>query len=177
MGSLDNVNGYQLERFDHDVLPERSEVAKRVIDGLGRATIKPRQKPRRVRQGVPMYGNVAARGLRPELGTACHADKSGDPRRGGAGDSTRGLFAPIGQKGARDVAILGFDSSDHAGALLVGRPGSGKSTLLHAYVGGLTTLYGPDELELYLIDFKEGVEFKAYAEEQLPHAKVHRHRV
>ncbi len=59
------------------------------------------------------------------------------------------------------LQFLGFDSSDHAGALLVGRPGSGKSTLLHAYIGGLTTLYGPAEVELYLIDFKEGVEFKS----------------
>jgi tetratricopeptide (TPR) repeat protein len=170
---VDDVSGYHLETaFEHDVLPERSEIARRVIDSVGRASINRIEAAVTFDKVFTLYGNVAARGLRSELGTAAPRTKVEDARTWWNDDSTRGLFAPIGQKGARDVAILGFDSSDHAGALLVGRPGSGKSTLLHAYVGGLTTLYGPDELELYLIDFKEGVEFKAYAEEQLPHAKV-----
>lgn len=172
-GFADNVNGYRLETaFEHDLLPERSEIARRIIDSVGRASINRTEAAVTFDKVFAMYGNVAARGLRPELGTAATRTKVGDPKTWWSDDSTRGLFAPIGRKGARDLAILGFDSSDHAGALLVGRPGSGKSTLLHAYVGGLTTLYGPDELELYLIDFKEGVEFKAYAEERLPHAKV-----
>ena len=64
-----------------------------------------------------------------------------------------------------------FDSSDHSGALLVGRPGSGKSTLLHTFIAGITTLYGPEELELHLVDFKEGVEFKVYAANGLPHPR------
>lgn len=169
----DNVNGYQLENsFEHDVPPERTQIARRIIDSVGRASINRTEAAVTFDKVFAMHGNVTARGLRPELGDAATRTKAGDPRTWWRDDSTRGLFAPIGQKGARDVAVLGFDSSDHAGALLVGRPGSGKSTLLHAYIGGLTTLYGPDELELYLIDFKEGVEFKAYAEERLPHAKV-----
>ncbi len=172
-GFADSVNGYQLETtFEHDVLPARSEIAKRIIDSVGRASIARTEAAITFDKVFAMYGDVAARGLRPELGTAPTRTSASDRNTWWSDDSTRGLFAPIGQKGARDVAILGFDSSDHAGALLVGRPGSGKSTLLHAYLGGLTTLYGPDELELYLIDFKEGVEFKAYAEERLPHAKV-----
>ena len=172
-GFSDNVNGYQLEtEFEHDVLPERSEIVKQIIDSVGRASISRTEAAVTFDQVFAMYGSVAERGLRPELGTASTRTRVGDPTTWWSDDSTRGLFAPIGQKGARDVAVLGFDSSDHAGALMVGRPGSGKSTLLHAYIGGLTTLYGPDELELYLIDFKEGVEFKAYAEEELPHAKV-----
>ena len=32
--------------------------------------------------------------------------------------------------------------------------------------------YSPQELEFYLIDFKKGVEFKAYAANKLPHARV-----
>ena len=172
-GFADSVNGYQLETaFEHDVLPERSEIAARIIDSVGRASIAQTEAAITFEKVFAMYGDVAARGLRPELGAAPKRTRVSDPNTWWSDDSTRGLFAPIGQKGARDVAILGLDSSNHAGALLVGRPGSGKSTLLHAYVGGLTTLYGPDELELYLIDFKEGVEFKAYAEARLPHAKI-----
>ncbi len=169
----DNVNGYKLETaLEHDRLPEESGLVRRVIDGVGRASIARAETAVTFENVFAMYGGVAARGLRPELGTAPATTRLENPETWWQGDSTRGLFAPIGRKGARDVAVLGFDSSDRSGALLVGRPGSGKSTLLHAYIGGLTSLYGPDELELYLIDFKEGVEFKAYAEERLPHAKV-----
>src|SRR5213078_4058823 len=50
--------------------------------------------------------------------------------------------------------------------------GSGKSTLLHALITNLALYYGPDEIELYLIDFKKGVEFKTYATHELPHARV-----
>src|SRR5206468_4938729 len=56
--------------------------------------------------------------------------------------------------------------------LIAGKTGSGKSTLLHAMFTNAALIYPPDELQLYLIDFKEGVEFKAYATEQLPHARV-----
>lgn len=172
-GFVDDINGYKLAMaFDHDQVPQSGDIAKRLIDSIGRASIHRTDAAVTFDKVLTMYSTVAARGLRPELGRAATQVAVGDPRTWWADDSTRGLFAPIGQKGARDVAVLGFDSSDHAGALLVGRPGSGKSTLLHTYIGGLTTLYGPDELDLYLIDFKEGVEFKAYAEERLPHAKV-----
>src|SRR4029450_2578732 len=50
--------------------------------------------------------------------------------------------------------------------------GSGKSTLMHALIVNLALHYGPDEVELYLVDFKKGVEFKTYAANELPHARV-----
>ncbi len=56
--------------------------------------------------------------------------------------------------------------------LIAGKTGSGKSTLLHALVTNLALTYSPDEIELYLIDFKKGVEFKTYATHELPHARV-----
>ncbi len=56
--------------------------------------------------------------------------------------------------------------------LIAGKTGSGKSTLLHALITNLALLYSPDEVELYLIDFKKGVEFKTYAVHELPHARV-----
>lgn len=172
-GFTDTVNGYRLETaLDPDLIQDRSEIATRIIDEVGRASIAHSGAAITFERVFRLYSEVAAKGLRPELGDAPVGTRVDDARTWWRGDSTRGLFAPIGQKGAREVAILGFDSRDQAGALMVGRPGSGKSTLLHAYIGGLTTLYSPEELDLYLIDFKEGVEFKAYAEERLPHAKV-----
>jgi len=147
-------------------------VAKRIVDGVGRAAIGRTGSAVTFVKVMELFSGVAGRGLRTELSPTLASAKTDDSATWWREDSSRGLYAPIGQKGAREVAILGFDSSDRSGALLVGRPGSGKSTLLHAYIGGLTTFYGPDELELYLIDFKEGVEFKSYAAEGLPHARV-----
>ncbi len=39
-------------------------------------------------------------------------------------------------------------------------------------ITNLALHYPPEEIELYLIDFKKGVEFKAYADHHLPHARV-----
>ena len=63
---------------------------------------------------------------------------------------------------------LGKGTSQHV--LISGKTGSGKSTLLNAMITNLALRYSPDELEFYLIDFKKGVEFKAYAALNLPHA-------
>src|SRR5439155_1118150 len=46
------------------------------------------------------------------------------------------------------------------------------STLLHALISNLALCYSPTEVELYLVDFKKGVEFKTYATHELPHARV-----
>lgn len=53
---------------------------------------------------------------------------------------------------------------------MVGLPRSGKTTSLHAMILTMAMLYSPEELELYLIDAKHGVEFKVY--EHLPHARM-----
>ncbi len=89
-----------------------------------------------------------------------------------AGDSRGGLSVPLGRSGAtkRQILALGKGTSQHA--LVAGKTGSGKSTLLHALITNLALHYGPEEVELYLIDFKKGVEFKTYATHELPHARV-----
>lgn len=87
-------------------------------------------------------------------------------------DSRAGIDVPLGKAGAtkRQNLTLGQGTSQHV--LLAGRTGSGKSTLLHALITNLALNYSPDEVELYLIDFKKGVEFKVYAAHELPHAAV-----
>ncbi len=88
------------------------------------------------------------------------------------GDSRRGLRVALGRAGAtqRQCLDLGKGTAQHA--LVAGKTGSGKSSLLHALITNLALLYSPDEVELYLIDFKKGVEFKTYAVHELPHARV-----
>ncbi|HVK08210.1 MAG TPA: FtsK/SpoIIIE domain-containing protein [Gemmataceae bacterium] len=88
------------------------------------------------------------------------------------GDSRGGLSVAIGRAGAtkRQMFAVGKGTAQHA--LVAGKTGSGKSTLLHALITNLAMNYSPDEVELYLIDFKKGVEFKPYAQYRLPHAKA-----
>jgi hypothetical protein len=94
------------------------------------------------------------------------------PEQWWTGDSRLGLSVALGRAGAtrRQHLELGKGTSQHA--LVAGKTGSGKSTLLHALIVNLALTYGPDEVELYLIDFKKGVEFKTYAVHELPHARV-----
>jgi energy-coupling factor transporter ATP-binding protein EcfA2 len=87
-------------------------------------------------------------------------------------DSRGGIEVPLGRAGATKLQSmrLGEGTSQHV--LISGKTGSGKSTLLHALITNLSTHYSPHEVQFYLIDFKKGVEFKAYAALELPHARV-----
>jgi DNA segregation ATPase FtsK/SpoIIIE, S-DNA-T family len=88
------------------------------------------------------------------------------------GDSSEELRLPLGRAGAKKLQhfALGRGTTQHA--LIAGRTGSGKSTLLHVLITNLALWYSPDEVEMYLVDFKKGVEFKTYATHRLPHARV-----
>ncbi len=87
-------------------------------------------------------------------------------------DSRAEIDVPLGKSGAtkRQHLELGHGTSQHV--LVAGRTGSGKSTLMHALIVNIALNYSPDEIDLYLIDFKKGVEFKVYATHELPHASV-----
>jgi S-DNA-T family DNA segregation ATPase FtsK/SpoIIIE len=96
---------------------------------------------------------------------------AGDQATWWRGTTAEGAYAPIGRAGAQDVAAMYFSSTEIAGgAIVVGLPRAGKSTALHAAIVSTSIIYSPDELELYLIDSKHGVEFKVY--DQLPHARL-----
>jgi hypothetical protein len=79
---------------------------------------------------------------------------------------------PIGRLGANRVQDLKLGRGVAQHVLIAGKTGSGKSTLLHAMITNAALWYSPDEIELYLIDFKKGVEFKTYAKHLLPHARA-----
>lgn len=90
--------------------------------------------------------------------------------------SAAGLSVPVGEgDNGRLVELSLGDDPPHA---LVGGPsGSGKTNFLYTWLGSLTARYHPDELELYLLDFKEGVSFARFAAGKrdpswLPHVKL-----
>src|SRR5688500_2259941 len=84
----------------------------------------------------------------------------------------RDMHVPMGRMGATRQQYLRLGRGVAQHALVAGKTGSGKSTLLHAIITNLAMWYRPDEVELYLIDFKKGVEFKTYATHELPHARA-----
>ncbi len=90
--------------------------------------------------------------------------------------SAGGLTAPLGDNplGAPVLVTLS-DYPPHA--LIAGPSGTGKTNLIYAWMGALAARYSPDELELYLLDFKEGVSFARFAPGRrdpswLPHVKL-----
>jgi hypothetical protein len=89
--------------------------------------------------------------------------------------SAAGLVTTIGRHDGNPVDVVLGDSSPHA--LIGGPSGSGKTNFLYMLLGGLAARYSPDELELYLLDFKEGVSFAQFTPGRrdaswLPHARL-----
>jgi DNA segregation ATPase FtsK/SpoIIIE-like protein len=88
------------------------------------------------------------------------------------GSTAAELDVMIGRLGANRFQSLKLGKGTSQHVLIAGKTGSGKSTLMHAMIANAALWYSPDEIELYLIDFKKGVEFKTYAENLLPHARA-----
>lgn len=86
--------------------------------------------------------------------------------------SINGLKIPIGC-GASGNSRVELDIGDATPHYLIGgTTGSGKSNLLHNIIISACSRYSPNELRLYLLDFKEGVEFNQYANPNLRHAML-----
>jgi len=93
------------------------------------------------------------------------------PARRWAGVTADGLDVQIGvdSKGEPQHFVMGVRGVHHG--LVGGDVRMGKTNLLHVLISQLALTYPPEELELYLLDFKE-VEFDAYLTERLPHARA-----
>lgn len=72
------------------------------------------------------------------------------------------LMIDVGKKG-KDEMIFRMDLVSHVHSFIIGQSGSGKSVFLHNIIGGAMLKYAPEDLQLYLLDFKlGGVEFNRY---------------
>ena len=87
------------------------------------------------------------------------------------GDASSRLEVPIGISGASTVQKYTIGGVAQHG-LISGVTGSGKSTLLKTIIISSMMKYTPDNLNLYLVDFKEGVEFATFSEYALPWIKT-----
>ncbi|MHC4990409.1 MAG: FtsK/SpoIIIE domain-containing protein, partial [Planctomycetota bacterium] len=95
-----------------------------------------------------------------------------DEDRWWSASSASDLRVPLGRSGATSLQYLELGRGTSQHVLIAGKTGSGKSTLLHVLITSTAIWYSPDEVELYLVDFKKGVEFKPYATRALPHARA-----
>jgi hypothetical protein len=84
-------------------------------------------------------------------------------------DSAEGIWAErsadelattVGLDGDTAVTLRFNDLTPHW--MIGGRSGAGKTAFLINVLYGLCSRYGPDELTLYLLDFKEGVSFAEF---------------
>ena len=85
---------------------------------------------------------------------------------------TRGnksLNLPVGIDSKDNILSISFDNENFA-AYLMGASGSGKSTLIHTLITGILMNYHPDDVELWLADFKMS-EFAQYINPLPPHVK------
>lgn len=78
----------------------------------------------------------------------------------------------IGDVGGKSLSVWfgKKDGNNCAHGMLAATTGAGKSNFYHALILGLATRYSPEELHMYLIDGKNGVEFEVYR--SFPHAEV-----
>ncbi len=91
--------------------------------------------------------------------------------------SAEGLEFTVGSYAReRRIVVIGDELNQRHNVLITGAVGQGKSNLISVIIHSLCWNYSPDELELYLLDFKEGVTFQSFAnvgrEEYLPHARA-----
>jgi hypothetical protein len=89
--------------------------------------------------------------------------------------SVAGLRTVVGRVGRADAVLALDDTTPHW--LVAGRTGSGKTVFLLDVLYGLAARYSPDELALYLLDFKEGVSFTEFIPTDadpswVPHART-----
>lgn len=81
----------------------------------------------------------------------------------------KSIVLPYGVDSKDEMHSISFDNENFA-SYLMGASGSGKSTLLHTLITGILRNYHPDDVELWLADFKMS-EFAQYIDPLPPHVK------
>jgi len=90
-------------------------------------------------------------------------------------DSTLGINIPVGIRGANEVVNISLGevgASNEHHVLVEGDIGVGKTAFLHTLIMSTLVSYGPHEVEICLLDFKEGVEFKVYSDYDISSFKI-----
>lgn len=147
-------------RPDADALRDLVQQAGRRADETAQTVLPLEASMDRILQGKADLGQRASRLVAPDGMWSV--------------SSAKGLVIPLGQSGSSSIQsmILGErDGIAHHG-IVVGATGTGKSNLLRVMVSSIGLMYSPEEVELYLLDFKDGVSFKPFSDHKFPHIRV-----
>ncbi|MCE9614064.1 MAG: ATP-binding protein [Lentisphaerae bacterium] len=144
------------------------DIAGGIMPGL-RLTLDAPPPPEVTVDLLRQIGRVSADAARIELGFNWVAPRDSEYWSLRTDDVLR---VPIGRTGATRLQYFALGEGTRQHALIAGKTGSGKSNLLHVLITNLALWCSPREVEFYLIDFKKGVEFKCYATQRTPHARV-----
>ena len=91
----------------------------------------------------------------------------GEMTSGGFEKIDKAMVIPVGSSEKGDLVNFTLDTVSHIHCFIIGQSGTGKSVFLHDVIVGAMSKYSPEELELYLMDFKiGGVEFNRYKNEK-----------
>lgn len=86
---------------------------------------------------------------------------------GGFEKIDKAMVIPVGSTDKGELVDFTLDTVSHIHCFIIGQSGTGKSVFLHDVIIGAMAKYSPEELELYLMDFKiGGVEFNRYKGEK-----------
>lgn len=86
-------------------------------------------------------------------------------------DSTNGMHIPFALDKKNNIVSFNIAVPLCYHAFISGQTGSGKSVMLHSIISGIIRNYHPDDVELWLVDYK-AVEFAEYVTNTPPHIKL-----
>ena len=91
----------------------------------------------------------------------------GEMTSGGFEKIDKAMVIPVGSSEQGELVDFTLNTVSHIHCFIIGQSGTGKSVFLHDVIIGAMSKYSPEELELYLMDFKiGGVEFNRYKNEK-----------
>lgn len=109
----------------------------------------------------PDYISSITQELKPNLNVNTHfIDLFDIEKLWGKGDATEEIRVPAGVNQRGKITDISFGGSAVSG-LLAGTTGCGKSWFLHELINWIVMYYSPEDVELWLSDYKT-VEFKRY---------------
>lgn len=126
------------------------------------------QPPQTLPQGIYQYG-AASRNTQTDSGNEYGQRIGFDLDHVNPKGTRRTEQIPYGISADGTLQVLDFEDSRFA-AFICGAARSGKSTLLHSLITGLIRSNHPDDIEIWLVDFKM-TEFSRYIETLPPHIR------
>ncbi|SHN44603.1 FtsK/SpoIIIE domain-containing protein [Cryptosporangium aurantiacum] len=170
----DGVNPAELLRHLNVARGRNSAIT---VNALPAVTVRPDQPPPRelIERVSARVAEGARRGAAPVVE---FEPLLPEPDKLWTEDAIRGMTAKIGRAGL-DTVELELRGSDPSlpNVLIGGASGQGKSNLLLVLLHSIAASYSPDEVAMFLLDFKDGLEFDRLGPRpgrpwHLPHARV-----